>query len=60
MTYSSNNLLDEGRQARVDIVSNHADGLARTGLDVAGHVLLQHGLDDLAAVLVVCEHGLAA
>lgn len=60
MTYSSHNLLDEARQARVDIVSNHADGLARTRLDVAGHVLLQHGLDDLAAVLVVCEHGLAA
>jgi len=54
-TYSSHNLLDEGRQPSVNVVCNDSYRLLGSRLHVASHVLLEHGLDDFATALVVCE-----
>jgi hypothetical protein len=59
-TYSSDDLLDEVGKSSVNIVCNHTNGFLGARLDVACHILLEHGLDDLTAALVVCEDSLAA
>lgn len=57
------NLLDELGQAGVDIVDNDTDALYLAGFEgpshMARHVLLQHGLDVPASLLVAGEDGLA-
>lgn len=58
-TYSSDNLLDKVGETSVHVIRDHAHGLLHTGLDVAGHVLLQHRLDNTSGVLVALEDGLA-
>lgn len=56
-------LLDELGQLRVDVVDDDADALRLSGLDgllnVSGHVLLQHGLDIAALLLILGEDCLA-
>lgn len=46
-------LTDERVEVGVGVVSDQADGLGGTGLDVGGHVELEHALDGLASASVV-------
>ena len=63
VTYLNDDLLDELGQAGVNVVDNDTDALHLSSLQgtghMPGHILLQHGLDVSARLLVAGEDGLA-
>lgn len=59
-TYSADDLSGERSQGRVNVVGDDADDLPRTGLDIASHVLVQHGPDISALAKVLLENSTAA
>ena len=54
-TYSSDNLLEEGSESSIDVVGENANDFGGTGLNVASHVLVEHGLDLATVLLVLLE-----
>lgn len=59
-TYSSNNLLEESSKSSIDVVGENANDFGGTRLDVASHVLVEHGLDLATVLLVLLEDSTAS
>lgn len=59
-TYSSNDLLEESSKTSVNVVGENSNDFLGSGLDVASHVLVEHGLDLSAVTLVLLEDSATA
>ncbi|KAI6776524.1 hypothetical protein HG530_000469 [Fusarium avenaceum] len=59
-TYSSNDLLEESSKTSVNVVGEDSNDFLGSGLDVASHVLVEHGLDLSAVTLVLLEDSATA
>jgi hypothetical protein len=59
-TYSSNDLLEESSKSSVNVVGEDSNDFLGSGLDVASHVLVEHGLDLSAVTLVLLEDSATA
>ena len=59
-TYSGDDLLGERSQGSVDVVSDDADNLPGTRLDIASHILVKHSLDITAFAEILLEDGTTA
>lgn len=57
VTHSGDDLLGEGSQGSVNVVSDDADNLSGPWLDITSHVLVKHGPDITALADVLLENG---
>ncbi|KAI6770731.1 hypothetical protein HG531_009586 [Fusarium graminearum] len=53
----SDDLLEEGAQTSIDIVSDDTSNGLGTRLDITSHILVEHGLDGTTFALVLVEYG---
>lgn len=55
-TYSSNDLLEEGSEASINVIGEDSGNGLSARLDVASHILVEHGLDLTTVTLVLVEN----